>query len=341
MSDTSFPVYMHYGTAAQRAAFTPSPPATGQPIYIWYETDTGDTYIYDTSWHLLTSGGGGGTVLVNTVNGRLTTESGVPISNADRTAQGTIYFTPFRGNQIALYDGAAWQLVSFAELSLALTVTSGNNYDVFVDYNGGTPQLALSAAWTNDTTRADALALQDGVYVKSGATDHRLVGTIRASGANVTADSEANRYVWNAYNRVPRSMRAALETTNSWTYTTATFRQANANTANQLNYVVGLAEDAVEVDVYAIHANSVTLIAATAGIGINSTSVNSAHLFGIQHVNTTNYGITAKYRGTPATVGYNFIAWLERSVATGVSTWFGDNGDATAMQSGISGTVWN
>ena len=63
MSDTSYQTYQHYGTAAERAAFTPSPPAGAtnpQPIYVWYETDTGDTYLYDTSWHLLASAGGGG-----------------------------------------------------------------------------------------------------------------------------------------------------------------------------------------------------------------------------------------------------------------------------------------
>jgi len=54
MSDTAFPTYMHYGTAAQRAAFTPDPPALGQPIYIWYETDTGNSYLYDSAWHLIT-----------------------------------------------------------------------------------------------------------------------------------------------------------------------------------------------------------------------------------------------------------------------------------------------
>lgn len=53
MSDNVYSTFQHYGTAAQRAAFTPSPGAGIQPIYIWYETDTGDTYLYDTSWHLL------------------------------------------------------------------------------------------------------------------------------------------------------------------------------------------------------------------------------------------------------------------------------------------------
>jgi hypothetical protein len=60
MSDTAYPIYQHYGTAAQRAAFAPSPPASGQPVYIWYETDTDDFYIYTTAWKGPYSTGGGG-----------------------------------------------------------------------------------------------------------------------------------------------------------------------------------------------------------------------------------------------------------------------------------------
>ncbi len=55
MSDTSYPVFQHYGTNAQRLAFTPSPPSSGQPLYFWYETDTGNVYVYTTAWHLVTS----------------------------------------------------------------------------------------------------------------------------------------------------------------------------------------------------------------------------------------------------------------------------------------------
>jgi hypothetical protein len=57
MSDTTYQTFQHYGTAAQRAAFVPNPAAGIQPIYIWYETDTGDTYLYDTAWHLISSSG--------------------------------------------------------------------------------------------------------------------------------------------------------------------------------------------------------------------------------------------------------------------------------------------
>jgi Fe-S cluster assembly scaffold protein SufB len=62
MSDTAYPVFQHYGTNAQRLAFTPSPAGGTQPIYIWYETDTNNYYIYTTGWHGPYSTGGAGTV---------------------------------------------------------------------------------------------------------------------------------------------------------------------------------------------------------------------------------------------------------------------------------------
>ena len=76
-------------------------------------------------------------------------------------------------------------------------------------------------------------ATQDGVLVKSGNTAQRYVGTIYASGANTTEDSFAKRYVWNYYNRVARPMRVT-EATDTWTYTTAAFRQANGAAANAM-----------------------------------------------------------------------------------------------------------
>lgn len=143
------------------------------------------------------------------VQGRLTVSTGVPIPVTDQTAQGTLYYTPYLGQIVTLYDGTRWRMYSTAEISIALTVTSGKNYDVFLYDNAGTITIELSAAWTNDTTRADALAAQDGVQVKSAAHTRRWVGTIRASGANVTEDSAANRFVWNHYNRTLRQLRAA------------------------------------------------------------------------------------------------------------------------------------
>lgn len=53
MSDTTYSTFQHYGTAAQRAAFVPAPAAGIQPVYIWYETDTGLVYLYHTAWVLI------------------------------------------------------------------------------------------------------------------------------------------------------------------------------------------------------------------------------------------------------------------------------------------------
>ncbi len=69
MTDTTLNRFLSSGTAAQRAAFTPSvpTPASGpSQAYTWYETDTGDTYIYASGgWHKISvSGGSGGLTLI-------------------------------------------------------------------------------------------------------------------------------------------------------------------------------------------------------------------------------------------------------------------------------------
>lgn len=339
MSDTSYAVFQHYGTAAQRGAFTPSPAATGQPIYLWYETDTGSTYLYHTAWVLLA---GAGTVTHGN-NFRLTTESGVPVSTSDRTSQGTIYWTPYKGNRYSIYTGSFWITLSSSQLSLALTATSGSNYDVFVDYNAGTPQLILGTAWTNDTTRAVALTTQDGVYVLTGNTDHLYVGTIRASGSNVTEDSEAKRFVWNYYNQVSRVMRV-IETTDSWTSNSTTYLQARGSTANQLDAVIGLTGSPVlEIEVMAFVAVDLTGRTGSVSIGYDSTTVSATGVLGHWSGDATLTGkgtsMTAKLKQAPL-IGRHFWAWLER-VNASTQTFYGDAGAPTFVQSGIHGTIWN
>ena len=73
-----------------------------------------------------------------TPGGRLTTESGVPVSTSDRTAQSTLYYTPFVHNIINLWDGAEWKPISFTEYTLALgTLTASREYNVFAYLNSG------------------------------------------------------------------------------------------------------------------------------------------------------------------------------------------------------------
>lgn len=271
---------------------------------------------------------------------RLTLTSGTPVTAGDVTGAGTIYLTPYKGNQIWLYDGSAqWNLFNLTEISLALTLTNGKPYDVFCYDNAGTPTLEV-LVWTNDTTRATALTTQNGIYVKSGATTRRYVGTIYASGANTTEDSLAKRYVWNMYNRVARAMRVK-DTTDSWSYSTQTYRQANASTANQLDMVRGLDEDYATATVTGgVSTDQVSARAVYVGVGLDSTTTLASDCInGIQQVtNTAIISLVAKYAGLPG-VGRHFLTRLEAGGGADTQTWFGDNG-GSFVNSGIVGETF-
>ena len=278
---------------------------------------------------------------------RLTLTTGTPVTTADVTAAGTIYLTPYIGNRIRIYDGTRWNLYQNAEISLGLTLTSGKNYDVFVYDNAGTLTLELSAAWTNDTTRADALTTQDGVNVKSGATTRLYLGTIRASGTNTTEDSYGGgsqsggkRFVWNAYNRVDRHL-GVKDTTDNWSYNTATWRQGNAASGNKVEYVAGLSQDVVHANAqtYTLPTGAGNTGQASIGVGVDATNANSALTLGGKGISAAAYGQpTCTYHGYPG-VGYHYLAWVEIASGTGTSTiWYGDDGKSF-VQGGLQAVV--
>lgn len=281
-----------------------------------------------------------GGLLPQMCQGRLTLTTALPVTTADVTAAGTIYFAPYGGNRLSLYDGSStWTAYAYTQLSLALTLTSGKNYDVFAYNNSGTPALELSAAWTTDTARATALVSQDGVWVKTGATTRRYLGTLRASGANVTEDSATKRFVWNYYNRARRHL-TRLETADSWTYTTATWRQSNNSSANQVEVVIGVAESQLRLIVVGLAANSVGGAYLSAGIGEDSTTTPHANAIGMSKTPAANIleNPTAILELMPA-VGYHYYAWLERSSASGTTTFYGDQGSPGIAQAGMQGST--
>jgi hypothetical protein len=166
------------------------------------------------------AGGGGAGLAPFACQGRLTTQLGVPVSTADRTVQPTLYWTPYKGGWVSLYVGGAWTPQQFTEASIALPAAANRNYDVFVYPSGATVALELSAAWTNDTTRATALGSQDGVPVKAGDATRLWVGIVRTLAAGQTEDSAARRFVCNYYQPVPRKLES-LDGTDRSTASTA------------------------------------------------------------------------------------------------------------------------
>lgn len=278
---------------------------------------------------------------LDTCNGRLTLTTLTPVTTADVTAATNIYFSPYKGNRIALFDGVAqWLGFSFSEITLAVPATTSQMYDVFAFNNSGT--VAIEAlAWTNDTTRATALVLQNGVLVKTGATTRRYLGSFRTTAVSgQTEDSFAKRYVWNYYNRLTRPMRV-IESTASWNYTTATLRQANGATSNQLDFVVGVAENPVTAEVTVTSSNTSANVVTTVGIGLDSTTVDSSSIrlnptFAVAGSTAVPY--FTRYKAIVA-AGRHFLAWLESSTATGTTTWFG-NHSGVNDQSGIQGEIF-
>jgi hypothetical protein len=168
-----------------------------------------------------TAGAGGGAGPAPfACQGRLTTQSGVAVSTADRTAQATLYWTPYKGGWVSLYVGGVWTPQQFTEASIALPATANSNYDVFIYPSGATVALELSTAWTNDTTRATALGSQNGVPVKAGDATRLWVGIVRTLAAGQTEDSAARRFVCNYYQPVPRKAEATDSTNRSTTSAT-------------------------------------------------------------------------------------------------------------------------
>jgi hypothetical protein len=170
--------------------------------------------------------------------GRLTVSSGVPVVTSDVTAAGTVYWTPYDGDQVALYDGSSWGVVTFAEtaISLASGFSANTNYDVFAYNSGGTLALEV-AAWTDTVTRATAIAYQNGVRVKSGDATRRYLGTFRTATATTTEISVKRQLVYNAYNQASSFMEWVNST--DYTVTGTGFDAYNGDASYYLDFVSG------------------------------------------------------------------------------------------------------
>ncbi len=190
------------------------------------------------------------TVMPSICGGRLTLQSGTPVSTSNQTAKTTVYYAPYIGTYIALYNGSSWTYLSFIETSVSVPATTSTPFDIFAYNNSGT--LALETVnWSSDTARATALTLQNNIYVKTGDTTRRYLGTGRTtSSSGQCEDSVTNRLLYNYYNRVIRHLFRGEAT--SHTYTTASFRPWNNNSStSQVTFICGVLESSMLVTVQA------------------------------------------------------------------------------------------
>jgi hypothetical protein len=278
------------------------------------------------------------------INGlRLTLASGTPVTTANVATATTVYFTPFTSGSVALFDGSVWTMRTTGEISIALgTLVANKNYDIFASWNGSAVVLEFSAAWTTDTARADAIAFQNGVAVKNGFSTKRLVGTIRTISTTQTTDTFSQRFVWNGpepFRQVPRPL--VVTDPSNWTFASAAvWRQARATSTNRVEYVSGAASTYVKASSRAMvsHSAPASNTAVYLGIGIDSTTVNSAQTYGSRPGDTTSVGHMeqAEYDGYPG-LGYHAINWLEHMRGAGTASFGSSLGDVAGVRALISG----
>jgi hypothetical protein len=278
--------------------------------------------------------------------GRLTLTTAVPVTTSDVTGATTVYYTPYVHDRIALWSGAYWQVIQFAETSHALgTVTSGKNYDVFGYLDSGA--LALEKlVWTNDTSRATAITLQDGRYCKSGDKTRLYLGTFRSTSTTQTEDSAGGttsqaggkRFLWNAYNRVKRDIKV-FEGTDSWTYNTAAWRLANAATvpSNCCEFVIGIASDnACAKLIQMAYASSGY---GHVGIGYDATNARTGFSSSGYANAQIDFAMTA-YAYVNSAPGYHYFSWIEYGGGA-TFTRQGDNNESGLRQSGLIAEVFS
>jgi hypothetical protein len=300
---------------------------------------------------------------------RLTLTTGLPVTVSDVTASTSVYLAPDSDKYVlvrnSVSSGLIRQTIPAAGISLRLNATdhlANTNYDVFTyAISDGTAVIATGPAWTSATARNGAISQVDGTWVNTSSMSLKYdnaaagtttsvtaaagtatyVGTIRTVAAGQTEDSLAKRFVWNMYNRRPRTMRV-LETTDTWTYSTAAWQQVRAQTTNQLAFVLGLNEDAVVARALAeASSDTATVRALRTGIALDSVSgITTGCLCATQPVTNAGFeGLTALYSNFCG-LGYHYLAWLEWGGGADVQTWRGDAGVDTRVQTGITGEVW-
>jgi len=289
-------------------------------------------------------------------DGRLTLASGVPVTASDVAGATTVYFTPDGGIIIPVFDGTCISCRQFDEMRLALDSDpghagyhqSGKNFDLFYAFASGNFYFGTGPAWSSDTARGagagtteiecylgmavnkNSLTLRHGAAsgdtVTIPARQGALLGSVRMTANGQTEDSVLKRFVSNLARPMPRPM-AVTDATSTWTYSTASFRQANGSAANQVAWLHCLAGRPVKATAFSYVNNSTsTNRIMHTGVGIDSTSGSSAVIdFMAVADNVRSQPATAVYNGFPG-LGYHVAAWLEKGAGTDTQTWLGSFG---------------
>lgn len=302
-----------------------------------------------------------------TPQGRLTLASTFPVMISNQTGKTVIYYTPYIGNQVPIYNGTIMVSTPFTELSNVTSnagtgnagpaaVVADTNYDLFVWNNAGTPTLTrgptwttgggsgilrgtgagstelqrILGAWTNKYAITNGPAANLGTYVGTVRTDASAATVSWHVGAVATGSTPANLHVWNAYNRI--TVRGLVgESTANWNYTTATWRSARGSDGMRVSFVTGQLEDSFIGSYSAVVFNSAGNVNLGAAIGYDVTNQPFGRWMGYWG-GTNQVTIGSDY--TVQALGFHYLQAIEISGVGGTTTWYGAQSSGTA-QSGL------
>lgn len=278
------------------SAYAPlaSPHFTGVPTSTTAATSDNSVQVATTAYvqnAILGTGGGGGdpnqipptlAKFLGTVPaGRLSLQSKSPVMFGNITGATTIYYTPYNGVTIPIYNGTDMIVTRFdlvgGELSALVSdathsppagVMTGKVYDWFVWNDVSVPatpvvRLSRGPEWTNVSTRSVGTAIEriKGIWVNSavipngpavqrgtyvGTTYCRTNGQLTWQWGGV--NTPGRFHIWNAFNRINVGT-TVLDDTYSWSVIAGdpieTWQMMNNKASNRCEAVFGLEEDGV------------------------------------------------------------------------------------------------
>lgn len=127
---------------------------------------------------------------------RLSVSSGDPLDDETGSASATnqsgtvnLYWVPYLGNLVSLYDGSRWNKYALTEQAYPINMITFNVGEtagdpsvptaLYVEYDGGFVFTMEKLPTVND---APDVVLQDGVYVKNGNPERRYLGGLYRTG---------------------------------------------------------------------------------------------------------------------------------------------------------------
>ena len=282
-----------------------------------------------------------------TPQGRLTLTTGTPVMYTNVTAAGTVYYTPYVGNNLPSPNGSGgYSNVSFSELTLTLpNLTYYPAGDIFVFYSASSWKIC-TAPWSSSTSRGTGASTTEltqigGILVNqyalscyNSSTNYNVnaqyavyVGSFVPNGgaldftpqepASVTGYS-SHIGLWNAYNRVPIKA-IALNSNGSWSNSSSAWAAANGNGGGwSVTWIDGYAESAVQASYDVIGVNSLSNGYADVGIGLDGSTSPSGMTGQVQGASTI--GAHAVFTSLPL-LGVSYVFPLER-VGYGTETFY-------------------